>query len=534
MKRERCFSALFVTALLIALTSACGSAPQNTTTQSGGAATAAPQAANSAATLTVGFPREVTTLDSLYSTLRENDILSLLTDDALFYIDPETLEPVPLAAKSHTFVDDQTLEVELHQGIKFHDGSEMTADDVVYTYDWLINPASQTSFTSRIARWLESIEAVDPYKVRFNMKGPYAMVLYDLTYYSKIRKKDTYQNAEKEGGIDPTAMTTTLVSNGPYKVTEFKPGDQIVLERFADYRADSPKGQPSINTIVIRSIPDESTMAAEIMNGTVHWTYQVSTDIAEDVARTNRAQLVNGPTMRIGYIILDAMGRVNKDGPLTNVKVRQALNYATDRESITTNLVKGTSKPLFTACHPAQFGCAQDVPTYEYNPDKAKQLLAEAGYPDGFEMELWASREKAEVEAIIEQWRQVGVTVNLRFVKQGTINQAQEQGQVYAYYGSSGSYSIADAGAVGLDKFSADAEDNYSGDAAVAEAMAAAVATYDPEERLAAYKEALTMIAEQAYWVPTHTYTLNYLVADNLAFTPPNDGMPRLFLFAWE
>jgi peptide/nickel transport system substrate-binding protein len=64
--------------------------------------------------------------------------------------------------------------------------------------------------------------------------------------------------------------------------------------------------------------------------------------------------------------------------------------------------------------------------------------------------------------------------------------------------------------------------------------MAAAVATYDSEERLAAYKEALTMIAEQAYWVPTHTYTLNYLVADNLAFTPPNDGMPRLFLFAWK
>src|SRR5688572_18793765 len=90
-------------------------------------------------TLNVAFPREVVTLDGLYSNLRENDILSLVVDDALYTVDPRTLQPVPLAAASHKVIDDRTIDVELRRGVKFHDGSEMTAEDVVYSYNWIIN-----------------------------------------------------------------------------------------------------------------------------------------------------------------------------------------------------------------------------------------------------------------------------------------------------------------------------------------------------------------------------------------------------------
>jgi len=131
-------------------------------------------------TLNVAFPREVVTLDGLYSNLRENDILSLAVDDVLYTVDPATLQPVPLAALSHKIVDDRTIDVELRRGIKFHDGSELTAEDVAYSYTWTINPRSGTNFTRRIFFWLESATATGPYTVRFKLKAPYSMFFYDL------------------------------------------------------------------------------------------------------------------------------------------------------------------------------------------------------------------------------------------------------------------------------------------------------------------------------------------------------------------
>ena len=131
-------------------------------------------------TLNVAFPREVVTLDGLYSNLRENDILSSVVDDVLYTVNPETLQPVPLAALSHKLVDDRTIDVELSRGVKFHDGSELTAEDVAYSYTWTINPKSGTNFTRRIVFWLESATATGPYTVRFKMKAPYSMFFYDL------------------------------------------------------------------------------------------------------------------------------------------------------------------------------------------------------------------------------------------------------------------------------------------------------------------------------------------------------------------
>lgn len=201
-------------------------------------------AGKSSNTLNVAFPREVLTLDGLYSNLRENDILSLVVDDALYTVNPETLQPQPLAALSHKIVDERTIDIELRRGVKFHDGSEMTAEDVAYSFNWTIDPKSGSNFTRRIGFWLESAAATGPYTVRFKLKAPYAMFLYDLTYYSKIRKKGAYD--KKEGGHDPTAQSLKLNSTGPYRVTEFRPGQRIVLARFKDYRKDSPKSAAQI------------------------------------------------------------------------------------------------------------------------------------------------------------------------------------------------------------------------------------------------------------------------------------------------
>ena len=495
-------------------------------------ATGSAVAGKSNNSLNVAFPREVLTLDGLYSNLRENDILSLVVDDALYTVNPETLQPQPLAALSHKIVDDRTIEVELRRGVRFHDGSEMTAEDVAYSFNWTIDPKSGSNFTRRIAFWLENATATGPYTVRFRLKAPYAMFLYDLSYYSKIRKKGAYD--KKEGGNDPTAQSLKLNSNGPYRVTEFRPGQRIALQRFKDYRKDSPKSMAQIENIVIRTIPDWSTQAAEVMSGGIDWTYQVPYEIAEDVAKSGRALHVSGPSMRIGYIVMDAMGKHQPKNPFTNVKVRQAVNHAIDRDAIATKLVKGTAKALHVACNPLQFGCTEEVRKYEYSPQKAKALLAEAGYPNGIEVEFWAARERPIMEAIVNQLSQAGIKASLRYVKGPTLGKARRDGQIAIYYGSSGSFSVPDAGAVVPDKFGPESDENYTGNPEVGKLVAGAVSSYDQKVRARNFQGALQLIADNAYWAPVYRYSEEYLIGRDVAFTAPKDGMQRLFLVRWK
>jgi peptide/nickel transport system substrate-binding protein len=483
-------------------------------------------------TLNVAFPREVLTLDGLYSNLRENDILSLVVDDALYTIDPQSLQPVPLAALSHKVVNDKTIDVELRRGVRFHDGSEMTAEDVAYSYNWILNPKSGTNFTPRLSFWLENVRATGPYTVRFNMKSPYALFFHDLTYHSKIRKKGAYEKAG--GALDPNAQSQKLTSNGPYRVVEFRPGQRIVLQRFKDYRKDSPKSAAQIENIVIRTIPEWSTQAAEVLSGGIDWTYQVPYEIAEDVARSGRATHVSGPSMRIGYLVMDAMGKHQPKNPFTNTKVRQAVNHAIDRQAIAAKLVRGKAGPLHVPCNPAQFGCTEEAKKYEYNPQRAKALLAEAGYPNGIEVELWAARERPIMEAIANQLSQAGIKANLRYVKGPTLSKARKDGHVILYYGSSGSFSVPDAGAVMGDKFEPNSDENYTGNPEVAKAVSAALTSYDPKVRHEQFRKAIQLITENAYWAPVYHYSEEYLVSKEAHFDAPQDGMQRLYLIRWR
>lgn len=476
-------------------------------------------------TLNVAFSRDVRTVDGLYSTTRENDMLGLLTDDALFYVDEKNAQPVPLAAESYEKANDTTFDITLRDDVTFHDGSPLTAEDVVYSYSWILNPKSESPYAKRFEFWLDRVEALSADKVRFHMKRPYPMILYDLAYYSKLRKKGAYDQ-----GVDPSKVNGT----GPYKLIRFEPGKQVVLERFEGYRADSAKGKAHIDRIVLRTIPDWGTQAAELMSGGVDWTFQMPTEVAENIGSGGRAALVPGPDMRIVFMTLDAKGVTAPDSPLRKLAVRQAINHAIDRESIVKYLVKGLADVLYTACNPKQFGCPKDVKTYPYDPAKAKALLAEAGYPDGFEIQLWAAREKPVVEAIAGQLGEIGVKVNLRYVKSASLGQARREGKTPLQFTTWGSYSIPDAGAIAPEFWRLDTDQNFSGDEEVAKLVEAAGSTYDQAEREKNFHAAFKRIADQAYWAPLYVFSVNYVVSSELEFNPPQDGMARLFELKWK
>lgn len=485
------------------------------------------QAGRDTDTLEVAFPRDVTTVDGMYTSRRENDILGLLTDDALFYVDPKKLKAVPLAARSYELIGDRILNITIRDDIYFHDGSLMTVDDVIYTINWAKDRKSKSRQRIRLSKWIKSVKKTGPDRLQIMMHHPYPLALYDLSYYVKLRKSGHYEKSKYAPG-------PILNGTGPYKIVEFEPARTLILTRFDKYRTDGPKGSPEIQNISIRAISDWATQAAEILSGGIQWTFQMPTDIAEDLGSDPRAQLITGPSLRVGFLTMDVVGKTESGAPLRHLKVRQAINHAIDRQAIVDHLIRGSSKVVYSACHPFQFGCVTDVVKYEYDPEKAKRLLAEAGYPDGFTIPLWAARERPVMEVIQHQLGKVGIDVDLRFVMGSALGRALKRGQLSMFYNTWGSFSIPDAGAIGPEHWAKESFRNLSSDPIIERAMELATENYDKEVRMLSFHQAFDRIAEQAYWVPMFAYTMNYVVTPDVDYSPSRDGMQRLFEVKWK
>lgn len=476
-------------------------------------------------TLNIAWEREQPTLDYYFQNSREGIIISRHVWDTLIWRDPESGEFKPLLAESYEIVDDQTFEFKLREGVKFHNGADLTADDVVATIEFLIQPDSKKLITQPL-EWIESVEKTGPMTVRFHAKETTPLALLYLAGDIPIYPKDYYAEVGPEGmGVKP-------IGTGPYKVTEVEPGKRIVFEKNEDYFADSPKGQPAIGKIVQRTVPDVNTQIIELASGNLDWIFKVPADQAEKLSSMGPIEVKSASTMRIGYLTFDAAGR-SGDNPFENLKVRQAVAHAIDRQAIADNIVRGGSTVVHSACYPDQFGCTQDVPKYEYDPEKAKALMAEAGYPDGFTTPIFAYRDRPYLEPIIGYLSEIGIQTELRMGKYAATRDAIRGGTVPFAFMTWGSGSVPDVDAITTYFFNGGQDDTYD-DAEVQGWLKEGGATMDEAARKEAYAKALTKIAEQVYWVPLFTWPTNYATTKDLEWTPTADEIPRFYTASWK
>jgi peptide/nickel transport system substrate-binding protein len=246
-------------------------------------------------------------------------------------------------------------------------------------------------------------------------------------------------------------------------------------------------------------------------------------------------QAVQQETMRVGFITLDAAGRSGAGNPLTNLKVRQAIFHAIDRQSLADKLVTGGARVPPAPCFPSQFGCNGDVAMpYEYNPGKARQLLVEAGFPNGFEIELTSYVQPRQWSEAVQNYLQaVGIRARLNLMQVAAQIQRSQRGELALGMGSWGSYSINDVSAF-LPQWYGGGNEDYARDQQVIDLVNEGGNSADEAVRKRAYDAAIKRITEQAYFVPLHTYVSTYAFQRQLEFKAYADELPRFYQAKWK
>lgn len=477
-------------------------------------------------TVRIALSKEMDNADVYFSSARESVLFTFAVYDSLVERDPKTGELVGNLAESYEWVDDTTLEFVLHTGITFHNGEPLDADDVVFTINHFADPA-RTVAKPNTVNWIENAEKIDARTVRINLKAPFPAALSYFDSSLPIYPDQYYQEVGERG------FSAKPVGSGPYELVSIDPGRGYKLKAFENYHGHGPRHKPAIANVDVRSIPDVNTQIAELFSGSIDFMWQVPEEQTQKIAAQDRFTVANAPTLRFGYVSMDASGRTGDKVPMTDIRVRQAVNHAIDREAIRQAFFSENSQLINSICSPLQFGCEQDVTSYDYDPEKARALLAEAGYAEGFTTTLYAYRDRQAAEAMAQMLADVGITAELNFLQYAALVERGLKGEVPMGFLTWGSGSIPDVSASTSKFFDGSAIDDVK-DPELTALLKTGDSTTDETARKEAYSKALKLVADQAYWVPLWTYTASYIMSPELDFTPTPDEFVRFSDMSWK
>lgn len=374
----------------------------------------------------------LTVLFSSFSFAQGDEVIIGLANDAL-YLDPhqqnetttnmlcahifdslvhytENLEVIPGLAKEWTRESDTEWVFHLEEGVKFHNGNDFTAEDVKYSVDRV-----RDTIIANIVSNVQSVEIVDDYTVKIETVKPYAVLLRDLEKV-KIVDKDYVE----EVGDD--TFNREPVGTGPYKLVEWIKSDHIKMEANEDYWGQVPE----IETVIFRPITNNATRTAALLSGDVDFINDVPVRDAERIANNSDLDLIKKPSLRLIYLHLDGWRDKSPtidlpENPLQDIRVRQAIYYGINVDAIVQFTMDGHAYPAEQFVQSSHLGYVEGVERYPYDPEKARELLAEAGYPDGFTVTLDSPNDRyvndAQVaQAIASQLSKIGINIELNLM----------------------------------------------------------------------------------------------------------------------
>ncbi len=447
-------------------------------------------------TLTWAQGADVTSLDPHQG--KETPAVQVNTQifDTLVTVDPETNEVVPQIAESWEQTDDQTYVFKIREGIKFHDGSDLTAEDVKFSLDRARNSAA----VSYIVNFIEEVTVDDDHTVTVKTTAPYAPTLRNLAIpFAAIVPKAVVE-------ADENAFIQNPVGSGPYKFVEWNHGDHVTLKAFDDYYA----GKPETENLIMKVIPETSQRTIALETGEVDLAYDLAVNDIPKVNSDDKLTVYEIPSLTCWYVSMN----MNKK-PFDNPKVREAMSMAIDRQTIIDTINAGSGQTADAIIAPAVFGY-YSTGVKEYNPTKAKELLAEAGYPNGFSTTLWVNDNQSRIEmcqAIQAMLLEVGVQCNLEVLEFGSfISRTTAGDHDLAYFGWTTSSGDADYSYYSLEHSTqqgAAGNRSFLADPDVDKLIEEARSNTNEEERKELYKELAIKLDEINNNIPVYYSSIN-------------------------
>ncbi len=373
---------------------------------------AAIPAASSAKEITVAVSATFSTLDPYDAP----DILTRLAAksmyEGLFSFDSK-MQLVPELAESYTVTPDaKVFTITLKKGVKFHDGTEFTADAVKMNFDRLLNPDNHLS-RYQVYKFIDKVEVVDPYTVRFTLKGPLATFPRRLAMSStQMMCPSLIKDAKGVEGKKITAFNAC--GTGPYKLEFFNPSEKLVVKKNPDYRL---KGLPKLDGITWLPVIENSTRAAMLHTGEAQYAFPMPNEQIASFKNDPKFRIETVPSIMQRYLSINTTVK-----PFSDVRVRQAINYAINKQALAKVAFAGYAVPTETL-YPKEIPGAVKLGPWPYDPKKARELLKEAGYPDGFTTDLWSAYANTTSSKVIQfiqqQLAQVGIKTRTRMLEPG-------------------------------------------------------------------------------------------------------------------
>ena len=309
----------------------------------------------------------------------------------------ENMEIGPGLAESWKKIDDETWEFKLVEGVKFHNGEELKASDVKFTFERMM----ESSEVAHIVEALESVETPDDYTVILKTEYPFGPLLAHLAHpASSILNEKAVTEAGDDYGQKP-------VGTGPYKLENWESGDSVTLVKFDDYFGEPAK----TGKVIFQNIEEGNNRTIGLESGELDIAYDIEPIDLQKVRDHENLELIEEPSLSTSYI-----GFNTEKEPFDDPLVRKALNYAVDVDEIIDVVIEGAGHKAVSPINDDVFGFNSDLEGYEYDPEKAKELLKEAGYPDGFETTLWTNDNPVRgriTEIVQAQLKEVGIKVEI-------------------------------------------------------------------------------------------------------------------------
>jgi peptide/nickel transport system substrate-binding protein len=469
--------------------------------------------------LTIDLPGDVATMDpqlqwdtESYSVYR-NIFDNLVTRDVSGKI-------VPQVATAWHYTDDTTIVFDMRTDIVFQDGSPLTPDDVVFSVRRITNPAFKSPQLSQFDQ-IASAEVTGPAQVTLHTKTPYPVLMAQLVKLSIVPKAYVEKVGNQKFNQEP-------MGSGPYRLRTWQRGVQSVLDSVDSYW----RGKPPFRSVTFRAVPDGPTRIADLRTGRADITRGLSPDDAESVKSDKSLQLLPVATERVAYLFINTLATPTKDK-----RVRQAIAMAIDRDTIISALQQGYARPVNIVLTPANFGYVADVPSWPYDPARARALIKEAG-ADGAMLSFITSPsyDRRLNEAVQQMLGDVGLKVEISVTDQPTFLHRRQGTPEDAGALSQGRWSCAcqDADGVIFPLFRSGSIWSKMNNPAFDAEVDAARTILDPARRLEHYRRAFQILREEVPGIGLFQDYAIYLARRELNWTPTANEAFFIMDMKWQ